>query len=92
MRENGKEQSAEYFPKNSTTKNYGAVLVKVKEKPTHAIGLKSVTRSKIQATYEGKTQEVICHDEVLRSLLHRYKFRFREAKFRYFTNAEFTST
>uniref|UniRef100_A0A0M3IJZ2 Tyrosine-protein phosphatase domain-containing protein n=2 Tax=Ascaris lumbricoides TaxID=6252 RepID=A0A0M3IJZ2_ASCLU len=59
MRENGKEQSAEYFPKNSTTKNYGAVLVKVKEKPTHAIGLKSVTRSKIQATYEGKTQEVL---------------------------------
>uniref|UniRef100_A0A915ARR5 Protein-tyrosine-phosphatase n=2 Tax=Parascaris univalens TaxID=6257 RepID=A0A915ARR5_PARUN len=59
MRENGKEQSAEYFPKNSTTKSYGAVHVHVKEKPTNAVGLKNVTRSKIQATYEGKTQEVL---------------------------------
>uniref|UniRef100_A0A915AQE0 Protein-tyrosine-phosphatase n=1 Tax=Parascaris univalens TaxID=6257 RepID=A0A915AQE0_PARUN len=65
MRENGKEQSAEYFPKNSTTKSYGAVHVHVKEKPTNAVGLKNVTRSKIQATYEGKTQEVMCYDELL---------------------------
>uniref|UniRef100_A0A9J2PW32 Protein-tyrosine-phosphatase n=1 Tax=Ascaris lumbricoides TaxID=6252 RepID=A0A9J2PW32_ASCLU len=57
--ENGKEQSAEYFPTDAKSKGYGAVNVKILEKPSNVIGLKKVTRTKIQATYGSVTHEVI---------------------------------
>lgn len=56
--ENGKEQSAEYFPTDAKSKGYGAVNVKILEKPSNVIGLKKVTRTKIQATYGSVTHEV----------------------------------
>ncbi|VDM49486.1 unnamed protein product [Toxocara canis] len=58
--ENGKQQSAEYFPTESPlTKDYGAVRIKVMEKPNTVVGLKKVIRTKIQATYSGTTHEVL---------------------------------
>ncbi|VDM47950.1 unnamed protein product [Toxocara canis] len=68
--ENGREQSAEYFPMESSAKDYGAVHIKVLEKPANAIGLKKVTRTKIQASYGGKTHEVVVEGAIYLQVLH----------------------
>lgn len=57
--EDGKEQCAEYIPLDGTEcKDYGAVRVRVLEKPKHVLSLKKVVRTKLQITYAGVSHEV----------------------------------
>uniref|UniRef100_A0A0M3HW88 Protein-tyrosine phosphatase n=1 Tax=Ascaris lumbricoides TaxID=6252 RepID=A0A0M3HW88_ASCLU len=56
--EDGKEQCAEYIPLDGTEcKDYGAVRVRVLEKPKHVLSLKKVVRTKLQITYAGVSHE-----------------------------------
>uniref|UniRef100_A0A915BEJ0 Tyrosine-protein phosphatase domain-containing protein n=1 Tax=Parascaris univalens TaxID=6257 RepID=A0A915BEJ0_PARUN len=57
--EDGREQCAEYIPLDGTEcKDYGAVRVRVLEKPKHVVSLKKVVRTKLQITYAGVSHEV----------------------------------
>ncbi|VDM47288.1 unnamed protein product [Toxocara canis] len=56
--EDGKEQCAEYMPQEGNDcKDYGAVRVRVLEKPKHVVSLKKVVRTKLQITYAGVSHE-----------------------------------
>uniref|UniRef100_A0A915PH41 Uncharacterized protein n=1 Tax=Setaria digitata TaxID=48799 RepID=A0A915PH41_9BILA len=59
-RENDNEQCSEYLPSERTGwKEYGAVRVRITEPTAAVVTLRKVTRTKIEASYSDKTQEVM---------------------------------
>ncbi|KAL3994738.1 Protein-tyrosine phosphatase family protein [Acanthocheilonema viteae] len=59
-KENDREQCSEYFPNESIGwKEYGAVRVRITEPTSGIVTLKKVTRTKIEASYSDKKQEVM---------------------------------
>ncbi|CAG9532737.1 unnamed protein product, partial [Cercopithifilaria johnstoni] len=58
-KEDEHEQCSEYLPNESTGwKEYGAVRVRITEPTSGIVTLRKVTRTKIEASYSNKTQEV----------------------------------
>lgn len=59
-KENDREQCSEYLPNESSGwKEYGAVRVRITEPTSGIVTLRKVTRTKIEASYSDKTQEVM---------------------------------
>uniref|UniRef100_A0A1I7VXC3 Protein-tyrosine phosphatase n=1 Tax=Loa loa TaxID=7209 RepID=A0A1I7VXC3_LOALO len=59
-KENDREQCSEYLPNETTGwKEYGAVRVRITEPTSGVVTLKKVARTKIEASYSDKTQELV---------------------------------
>ncbi|EJW85393.1 protein-tyrosine phosphatase containing protein [Wuchereria bancrofti] len=60
QKENDREQCSDYLPNETAGwKEYGAVRVRITEPTSGIVTLKKVTRTKIEASYSDKIQEVV---------------------------------